>query len=135
MREIKFRAWDTKEKEWVDGAHGMAFVDPDYKTNAFWLDPTKEIILMQYTGLKDKNGKEIYEGDIVRCEDEDGEVHIFTIGWEMGDEDKFISGFIGRIIRNVTDEIYNDDGKAPDGWTGEPEIIGNIWENEGLLNG
>lgn len=69
MREIKFRAWHPEEKKmWIDvGTDGCGGVILD--TENMGLKPLKgESILMQYTGLKDKNDKEIYEGDILRKE-------------------------------------------------------------------
>ena len=61
-REIKFRAWDEvseKMLNWND------FLDTNMK-NTFIAPESTGLILMQYTGLHDKNGKEIYEGDIVQ---------------------------------------------------------------------
>ncbi len=59
MRELKFRTWDKDKKEWIkSNCHYCGSInynnDPNY-------------IVMQYTGLKDSNEKEIYEGDIIHC--------------------------------------------------------------------
>jgi uncharacterized phage protein (TIGR01671 family) len=65
MREIKFRAWDTSEenKPYMLGPYDL--------TDAIWNHKDiRKLPLMQYTGLKDKNGKEIYEGDIIEYYDE-----------------------------------------------------------------
>ena len=60
MREIKFRAWDSHNKRWVYNLlyriDGLGELAESYR-------------LMQYTGLNDKNGVAIYEGDIIKCED------------------------------------------------------------------
>lgn len=57
MREIKFRAWQKTHNKMLFDWCGQLI-------NAM-KEPSERIILMQYTGLKDKNGKEIYEGDII----------------------------------------------------------------------
>jgi len=135
MREIKFRAWDKKKKRMMP----VIEIDWEYKevieTMTDWarLEDTE---LMEFTGCKDKNGKEIYEGDILRYRyistDFKGAVEfhdkILKIGWES-DETRFV----GFILRSI-------DKDGSDWFTAMPniediEIIGNIYENPKLLKG
>ena len=100
-REIKFRAWDTEYREWREDFT----IQADGKVHDIDGNETGTIVLMQFTGLKDKNGKEIYEGDIVKSADGVGEV-------------KWRGGAWG--YSNVM-------------WNEKYEVIGNIYENPELL--
>jgi uncharacterized phage protein (TIGR01671 family) len=112
MRTIKFRAWDPLNKYFV-------FCEFNKIHTVIVSDLYLEGYVQQFTGLLDKNGKEIYEGDIVF--DEDGEFSK-TCKIEWNNES---ASFIGISI--------DDDG----GFTMEEidgEIIGNIYENPELLS-
>ena len=142
MREIKFRIWDDLYKymnyKVIVGIYGeweKVKDDENYTACAMWIEPKnvdykcephwshfepyhKDIKLMQYTGLKDKNGKEIYEGDIVRVtyrEENIGKViyehNGFTIDVMNMNRDYGRVSFVNNFI----------------------EVIGNIYENKNLL--
>jgi uncharacterized phage protein (TIGR01671 family) len=71
MREIKFRVWDNLIKLWLCEDSQYLQMDGKKVHSASWSTikwdiPSDQYVIQQYTGLLDKNGKEIYEGDIIR---------------------------------------------------------------------
>jgi len=119
MREIKYRVWikvSQKIASWEMIKE---------KKNLHRLIENPEYLLMQYTGLKDKNNVEIFEGDIARIE------KCFTNGIDT------LSDHIGQIKYSncrfmVIDEFLNS--LCPYEYKNQIEVIGNIYENPELLN-
>lgn len=145
MREIKFRAWDLIEKEWYKPVlevyrgelfelvlsmsghlsarklvQGVEELWSDCPTSTGFIRYSERFKLMQYTGLKDKNGVEIYEGDILEGHD-DG---LVKVEW-------FQTGYTC---------FFDDDGNGIGLdemciWFGNnAEVIGNIYENPELVS-
>ena len=115
MREIKFRAWDKKDKfmvyspcpDLVIFLDGMVCIGEP-------CEATDNFILMQFTGLLDKNGKKIYEGDIVK-----NEFGIDEVYFNEGEFKKKSGIGLGCSIGRLGSETM--------------EVIGNIYENPELL--
>ena len=120
MREIKFRAWLKEERKMVNvetlfiGINRLCFGNS--KTEDLFFRDFEEVELMQYTGLKDKNGKEIYEGDIYHVGDKNIR---YLVVW-------FDSGFEGKQLRSTSYAGLKS-------WAKDIEILGNIYENPELL--
>lgn len=147
MREIKFKAWawDTRHPDYKKKKYLLDVLQIDFEKRTvvlpYKIDKAREenfdnIELMQFTGLKDKNGKEIYESDVVR---------ILYTGWRSKDDNdkrtleqykKDISSIgvvefeLYKYIIKFNEGVY--DNIIP-GNHGELEAIGNIYENPELL--
>ncbi|XNN69484.1 YopX family protein [Bacillus pumilus] len=131
MREIKFRGW-------YGSRIGMMSPTFDGDINEIFAD--KHGDYMQYTGLKDKNGVEIYEGDIIHC------VHWFFNGDEIEEHFTASVGFRDGsfTLENIKSRYYSDFTGEENGkgicWIGninyceeDYEVIGNIYQNPELL--
>lgn len=133
-REIKFRAWDKACNSWVEPPWKL-YLNGGVSLEGMWA--TSEVELMQYTGLKDKNGIEIYEGDIL--EYSKGDSRPLNKGYVMfyaGDFRIRMPGNDSRGIGNFDLFWWLVDGDDSGGWTesvSKAEIIGNIHENPELI--
>jgi len=124
MREIKFRAWDKKYGAWVKNMrvyqNGAAADDNS------WL-PSKDIALMQFTGLHDRSGREVYEGDILKWRKHPRATEVGEVLWNQSSASFCVKdqnelekerGFWRPVSLYAMNSI---------------EVIGNIYENPELL--
>jgi uncharacterized phage protein (TIGR01671 family) len=120
MREIKFRGWGVDAEMMHDWEQVQKITD-------WWKHGA--VALMQYTGLKDENGKEIYEGDIITVTKNGYKDKIAVVNYDDNQ--------VGFIYQNPKERVDVDCGKRCydvcflDGTM--EEVIGNIYENSELL--
>ena len=141
MREIKFRAWVKKREAmafvsvmYLDKLKYHAAVELNYPFNRK-IEKTREIVnlseveLMQFTGLKDRKGREIYEGDIVK------RYHRIT-------DDEFLCEvvyrqsccqFVLRVVETCIDVGKNEIFELSQSVARNCKVVGNIHENKELL--
>ena len=131
-REIKFRAWDGRQMSYdVTIANGrFIVVDDDGETLFYWHDPSEQLAIMQFTGFKDINKIEIYEGDILLCHEYDSSdcgqriAQTFknaVVGFQFGSFYYYPKGNMNQPHQLLM-------------FAYKPEIIGNIYNNPELLN-
>lgn len=125
MREIKFRGYDRFDQRWVYGYGLHQVVFEDGSSNAYVTAGIREVFIVdkesagQYTSIKDYEGKEIYEGDIVETT-------------------RALNHIVG-VVTMIKGCWYIQDGKdsyyrlIPRFGTAENKVIGNIYENKNLL--
>ena len=129
MREIKFRAWKEEGKDMIYSHRGNFVMEFDGECSFVewghnYFKPMPDLILMQFTGKKDKKGKEIYEGDVLRVKE-----HPDFPAW----------GRVGFVFWDNKEQSYFYG--VEDGWSDllctpyekQLEVIGNIYENPELL--
>ena len=114
MREIKFRAWCISQKEMI---YPKNREDRDFIAWKIFIQPDEDYVGLEFTGLKDKNGKEIYEGDIVRYDIGAYKLIVSEVWFDHG------------MYKIKTDTLAWECGNSPI----TIEVIGNKFENPELL--
>jgi len=124
MNDIQFRAWDKDNNDWFDHYTGELYIELNGNINFGWNgelmdDCTDRIILMQYTGLKDKNGVEIFEGDVL--------FH------PLQGKRKVYYPYSERVASYGLQDIDNGFGSTLQDSHAVWEVIGNVYEDKDLL--
>ena len=129
MRELKFRVWDEITKSYFIESHKVqmrVYSTKNVSISHLGLVPLLEQVIEQFTGLVDKNGKEIYENDLIKA-----------VGKNVVDDTLsvvFKNGAFCLKLGQESQPFFNDDYDI-DFTLSHIEVIGNIHENGDLLKG
>ena len=136
MRQIKFRAWSREQKKLfvidnkfhITDGQTVYKLDPHNKETRYFPMPLANPVIMQYTGLKDRSGKEIYEWDIV---ERDGILGV--IEWNAQQGAWWIVGIINKNTDIVTSFTFTE--KLGNGYYSRKdlEVVGDTYNNPELL--
>ena len=121
--KLKFRAWLKKEQKMDNEIDHISWLEDELYCigdGITYMVSAEDLVLMQSTGLRDKNGKEVFVGDIIKCTR--GCLHEVYIEKEYG------GTYFGGMPA-----VYLKDLREGYAWTEHEEIIGNIYENPELL--
>lgn len=120
MKEKKFKIWDTKRKE-MSGPFDISEI-------AQGMHGVDDVVWLQYIGRKDTNGKEIYDGDILRRAKDGDNYHFYIVV-------EYKNGSFGGSTRPGFNHYLtaNEWGRCDSDGGGYDEVIGNIHENPELL--
>ena len=141
MREIKFRAWNVITKTMID-LKKMTPLALNMDTDGLFIPFSDGLLLMQYTGPKDKNGKEVYTSDFIKYQ-------TFIMGRESGhyrtrevvkhegcfgifDQNEYDFVPLRKLLTTTKTKYISNFGEVAIEKVSEIEIIGNIYENPEL---
>ena len=108
MREIKFRAWDKKRKQWVEGDHFAEGHATSSENAAVILTSDEDYEIVEFTGLIDRSGEEIWEGDITDESSVAGVVKMIQGCWCADYVDMEEHQILAKRIVNVIGNIYEN---------------------------
>ena len=143
MRTIKFRGQREDTKEWVYGSliedkyivgNVIDWNEDYFNTECWWRVIPKTV--GQFTGLYDKNGTEIYEGDIIKefngygSDNGIAKIEYDTATFDLGARHEYRQTICGFIAKAIDNQKYNSESSTQSFYEKECEVIGNIHDNK-----